>query len=41
MLFHTRQVRDLVKPQIQFGSTDIASKSEINFSDIRISEYMK
>jgi hypothetical protein len=39
--FHTRQRRDLVKPQIKFGNMDIAYKSETKFLGIHVSKYMK
>jgi hypothetical protein len=39
--FHTRQGRDLMEHQLQFGSMDIACKSETKFLSVHISEYMK
>jgi hypothetical protein len=31
MLFHSRQERDLMEPQIKFGKIEIAYKSETKF----------
>jgi hypothetical protein len=39
--FHTRQERDLEKPQIKFGNMDIAYKLGTKFLGVHISGYIK
>jgi hypothetical protein len=36
MLFHSRQDRDLMEPQIQFGKIEIAYKSETKFLGMHV-----
>jgi hypothetical protein len=40
MAFHNRQERDLMKPQIKFGKTEIAYRFETIFLGIHVSEHM-
>jgi hypothetical protein len=39
-LFHSRQGRDLIEPQIKFGKIEIAYKSETTFLGMHVGKHM-
>jgi hypothetical protein len=41
MLFHSRQERDLMEPQIKFGKIEIAYKSETKFLGMHVGKHME